>query len=146
MAYVDYFFAVLTSFVMRGLLPAEMWAGLPYTMFSVDGEVYVVANECSGKMLFFYLVVIALLRGVCYSHKGWWKLFVASIPLTVLFNAIRCYVVMKWATGPVSHDLLGFIVYACVMIPCYLIPLTKEEWGRICGKQEKESGEKGGIK
>lgn len=138
MAYIDYFFAVLTSFVMRGFLPADMWVGLPYTTFTVDGRVYVVANECSGKMLFFYLVFIALMRGVCLRHKGWWKLLVASIPLTVLFNAIRCYVVMKCATGTMSHDLLGFVVYACVMIPCYFIPLTKDAWDKFGSKQEEE--------
>jgi exosortase/archaeosortase family protein len=124
MEYIDYFFSTLTSWMMHVLLPAEMWEGLPFTMFLLDGRLYMVANECSGKMLFFYIVFVAFWRMAIYHHKGWWKLLIVSIPLSVLFNAIRCYSVMKWASTPLEHDMIGFVVYACVVIPCYFIPLS----------------------
>lgn len=112
-----------TSFVMRGALPREMWEGLPYTHFIVDGKAWCVAGACSGKMLLVYLLVAAAYRMLVCRSRGWWKLAVASFPLAVAFNALRCFVVMKYSQGHASHDLLGFAVYALVVVPCLFFPL-----------------------
>lgn len=112
-----------TSYVMRGVLPSEMWKGLPYTYFIVDGKAWCVTGACSGKMLLVYLLVTAFYRLFVSRSRGWWKLAVASFPLAVVFNALRCFVVMKYSYDQLSHDLLGFAVYALIVVPCMFIPL-----------------------
>lgn len=119
-----------TSFVLRGTLPSEMWDGLPYTHFMVDGNPWRVAGACSGKMLLIYLMIATVYRMFVCKSKGWWKLALLALPLSVLFNALRCFVVMKFSYDHASHDILGFLVYALVVVPCLFFPLDSGTEGK----------------
>lgn len=141
MGAIDYILSNMTAWVMRGALPSEMWEGLPYTKFVIDGKLWEVSDECSGKMLLFYLLFTATWRLLIYRHKGCWKLFALALPLTLAFNAIRCYVVMRYSIDPMSHDLLGFLVYAVVVFGCFFVPLDDSNYKRSDGGDAVTKGE-----
>lgn len=138
MEQIDSIMAHMTAWVMRGALPSDMWEGLPYTSFLCDGKVWRITDDCSGITLLFYLAFVAFWRKVVYRHKGCWKLMLAALPLTLVFNALRCVVVMKYSVGPISHDFLGFMTYALVVFPCLFYPLDESNFKK--GNVEKESG------
>jgi len=98
-------------------------------VFSLPSVVIEIAEECSGIRSSIALVLTALLAGDMYLESGWKKaiLIMATLPLTILKNAIRIatltllaiHVDPSFLTGQLHHDggIVFFLITVALLAP-----------------------------
>lgn len=115
---LDPIFTDATCFVMRGFAFGSEVA--EHTFMLSDGRIGTVINECSGARLFVVLLILGAIRLLRRDRASWAWLACSPI-VAVLFNAIRCMIVL--GRGMAFHDIGGFSVFA---IPVMIYALCPE--------------------
>jgi exosortase len=94
-------------------------------ILEIHGRQIFVAEACNGLRYLLPLAFIAMLLGYLSGVKPWarWVLFLASVPVAVLANALRVALVgVAPALGVGAlHEATGLLVFAIAVVPLFAV-------------------------
>lgn len=98
-----------TCFIMNALGFGESFCDETNMFVTASGARAIVVDACSGARLFGMLAFLSFFSIFTKQKRGWIYLAL-SFPVSMLFNAFRCMIVI--GHGIAFHDTVGFILFA----------------------------------